>query len=79
MFSPNVKGIFTKFWGPLKAAGVCESRNCMCFGETGTLAGESQDFHWEGGVSRSESDELITCGNHTLKCEAVEVETKECF
>lgn len=43
--------------------------------------GESQAFPWEGGASRSELNEMIACGNHTLKrdgaeqSEADEVET----
>ena len=41
----------------------------------------SQAFPWEGGASRSELNEMIACGNHTLKrdgaeqSEADEVET----
>ena len=49
--------------------------------KTGNLTGESQAFPWEGGASRSELNEMIACGNHTLKrdgaerSEADEVET----
>ena len=34
--------------------------------------GESQAFPWEGGASRSELNEMIACGNHTLKCDGAE-------
>ena len=40
--------------------------------KTGNLTGESQAFPWEGGASRSELNEMIACGNHTLKREGAE-------
>ena len=44
----------------------------MGLGETGNLMGESQAFPWEGGASRSELNEMIACGNHTLKRDGAE-------
>ena len=34
--------------------------------------GESQAFPWEGCASRSELNEMIACGNHTLKRDGAE-------
>ena len=34
--------------------------------------GGSQAFPWEGGASRSELNEMIACGNHTLKRDGAE-------
>ena len=44
----------------------------MGLGETGNLMGESQAFPWEGGASRSELNEMIACGKHTLKRDGAE-------
>ena len=41
--------------------------------------GESQAFPWEGGASRSELNEMIACGNHTLKRDGAEQSEAERF
>ena len=51
----------------------------MGLGETGNLMGESQAFPWEGGASRSELNEMIACGNHTLKRDGAEQSEAERF